>query len=188
MYGGTPVTNNSFDILERHCQFLEVEIGVIDALRQRFVEKVVALTVEFLPLLHLDMNLLSVFLHSVQCGDERMASSHFEFLRSRCPAHSFAREDMVKYFQAMYLMLTTLIQIKDDRQNMQELLQKNNEMQFAPCTKEEMRAYYKKRRRLVRRSKDLSCKAENEIPTIIEFSSEVELQEFECDNQNRAIL
>ena len=130
-------------------------------MRQRFVEKVVALTVEFLPILHLDIKLLSVFLHSVQC-DERMASSHLEILRSR-----FAREDMVKYFQAMSLMLTAIIQIKDDKQNMQELLQKNNEMQFAPCTTEEMRG-----------SNDLSYKTENEIPRIIKFSTEVEMQEF----------
>ncbi len=179
LYGGTPVTNDSYDILELQSQWIETEICVIEQMKGMFIQKIEELTNYHLNLLGLDQSLSRLFLLSVYNFDETLAKSYHQALWANSifdPLQQLAQPEIKGVFFSTTLeLLNGLSQMAVDETNLKSLLETNRKLNFSPCSIDEMRVYYKKMHK-ERREKHLRAKTGNvdngAIPTIIEFEVE----------------
>jgi hypothetical protein len=178
LYGGTPVTNESFEILELQDKWIEVDLRVIEQTKTMFIQKITDLTTYHLILLNLDQSLSRLFLTSIHF-DEMQTMSYLRLLRNQQQTHYGNSETTCtqEFFNTMATLLNSHFQIKCDELNLKSLLETKRKMKFSPCSVEEMHAYHKKIRK-ERRENDLKASAvlskrkgkkDDKIPKFIEF-------------------
>lgn len=176
LLGGTPVTNESFEILELQSKWIGVELGVIEQMKVMFAQKTAEIINYHTNLLNLDVPLSSMFLNAVYQFDETEAMSYLRLLWSRqeLQPHTVIVDE---FFNAMTSLLQALSQIKYDEYNLRSLLETNRQMKFSPCSFDEMHAYYKKihKQRRENYQKDLLVKKGNKnqgVPKTIQFQTD----------------
>jgi len=179
MEGCTPVTTESYDILERQLHWIETELSVIDKMSIMFVNRMLKLLVHYKTLLlELDESLTAALENAILQYNETVAMSHLAALYrhqiAKCGESHAQREE---FFTMTSVMLNALSQIKTDGANLRNLLLQNREMNFLPYSVQEMHDYYnrrqKKRRRIERQARGLSTgkkskKKNDAIPEFVE--------------------
>jgi hypothetical protein len=177
LYGGTPVTNESFEILELQTRWIEEELGIIEQMKNRFLQNIIEVTNYHLTLLNLDQSLSRLFLNSIYFDEIAAAMPYLKLLWDQQQSSHHNSGIQQEFFNATFALLNALSQIKCDELNLRLLRETNREMNFSPCSVEEMHAYYKRlhkeRRENHLKASAFSSKAGNKkggaVPKFIEF-------------------